>query len=83
MIFLVEYERARGRLVKLTEFLDSDLAKAEASRLALEIDLSRQRIDREVVLLQAKNRDALRRTHQRYFDTASDIVRSTRRDLQL
>ena len=51
MIFLIEYDRQKGELVELQTFKDSERKTAEESRLTLEIDLNRQHIDHEVVLL--------------------------------
>lgn len=77
MIFLIEYDRAAGRIVTFGTFDDSERLIAENSRLQLELALNRRPEDHEVVLLQASGEDALRQTHRRYFETASEIVRST------
>ncbi len=42
----------------------------------MELDLNRRGIDHEVVLLEAASEDVLRRTHRRYFEDASQIVKS-------
>lgn len=80
MIFLIEYDRAAGRMVSFETFDDSDLLNAENSRLTLELALNRRPAEHEVVLLQASSEDALRQTHRRYFETASEIARSTSAD---
>lgn len=77
MIFLIEYDRGGGRIVTFGVFDDSDRQRAANSRLELELALNRRLEDHEVVLLQASSEDALRETHRRYFETASEIVRST------
>lgn len=77
MIFLIEYDRLAGRIVAFEAFDDSDQSKAEDLRLERELALNRRLEDHEVVLLQASSEDALRQTHRRYFETASEIVRST------
>ena len=46
----------------------------ERSRLELEINLHRLKIDDEVVLLEAENESGLRRTHRRYFESLAQIV---------
>jgi hypothetical protein len=78
MIFLIEYDRQRGKLVTFSEFPDEDLAKAERARL--ELELSRERTDQlnEIVLLQAETEDALRLTHRRYFQSGREIVDAAR-----
>ena len=45
-------------------------------RLNLELDLNRRGVDHEVVLLEAENEDALRRTHRRYFETLRQLLQS-------
>jgi hypothetical protein len=75
VIFLIEYNRREGRIVTFEKFQDSERAEAEKIRLDVEVSLARKRMDHEVVLLQAANEDALRRTHGRYFETAQGLVR--------
>ena len=77
MIFLIEYDRRAGRIVRpMREFRDSEWTGAADERLEIELDLGRRGIDRKVVLLQAASEAALRRTHRRYFESISEI-RST------
>ena len=78
MIFLIEYDRPKGHIVTMMAFEDSDRSKAENARLEIELDLNRKRIEHEVVLLEAASEDALRRTHRRYFEDLSQIVKSAR-----
>ena len=73
MIFLIEYDRPTGRIVSRRDFSDADQIGAEKARLALELDLRRNGMMREVVLLQAANEKALRRTHRRYFETPQQL----------
>jgi len=40
------------------------------------LDLNRREVEHEVVLLEALSEQALRRTHRRYFENPSQIVRS-------
>ncbi len=80
MIFLIEYNRPTGRIVTFKRFKNSDRLKAQNARLDLELDLNRRGVDHEVVLLEAASEDALRRTHQRYFEDASQIVKSASAD---
>jgi hypothetical protein len=74
MIFLIEYDRGRGRIVNIRSFSDSAREEAEQSRLELELDLNLKTIDNEVVLLEAATEEALRRTHRRYFEDLSELA---------
>ena len=76
MIFLIEYNRPEGRLVTFKRFQDSERLTAQNARLDLELDLNRRGVAHEVVLLEAASEDGLRRTHRRYFEDASQIVKS-------
>ena len=74
MIFLIEYDRAAGKLASITPFSDENREQAAEARLTLELALNKSRVDREVVLLEAQNEAALRRTHQRYFESLAGIL---------
>jgi hypothetical protein len=78
MIFLIDYDRGRGRIVSLSSFPDSELRIAEESRLAVELTLNESGIQREVVLLDAADEEALRRTHRRYFVDVEELLRSAK-----
>ena len=83
MIFLIQYDRPKGRIVTIKTFENSERLDAENSRLETELDLNRRGMTREVVLLEAASKDALRRTHQRYFEDLKDlrqIAKSARTD---
>jgi hypothetical protein len=77
MIFLIEYNRPQGRIITFRNFADSERTKAENARLKIELELNRRGGDHEVVLLEAANEDALRKTHRRYFETPREILNST------
>jgi hypothetical protein len=77
MIFLIEYNRSEGRIVTFRDFADSQRREAEDLRLGIELDLNHKGVDHEVVLLEAENEDALRRTHQRYFKDLRQILSSS------
>jgi len=76
MLFLIEYKRSEGRIVTFKTFDDSERSKAERSRLHIELELNQRQIDHEVVLLDAADEHALRRTHRRYFEDAVQIANS-------
>jgi hypothetical protein len=78
MIFLIEYNRSKGSIITFRNFDDSHRREAEDSRLGIELDLNRKGIDHEVVLLDAANEDALRRTHRRYFEDLRQILEDKR-----
>ncbi|MGA2476438.1 MAG: hypothetical protein ABSF73_07435 [Terriglobia bacterium] len=77
MLFLIEYDRPRGSIVQLREFDDASRAVAEDERLKLELGLKRQGIEHEVVLLDAPSKEALRRTHSRYFESVVELARGS------
>ena len=74
MIFLIEYDRAHRQLLMLKAFEDSERSKAEDSRLRLELRLHQRGDEHEVVLLEAADEDAIRRTHRRYFESIEDLA---------
>jgi hypothetical protein len=73
VIFLIEYNRPLGQIVTFLSFEDVDRAEAEKRRLDIELRLNRERVEHEVVLLQAANEAALRRTHRRYFENPKQL----------
>lgn len=74
MLFLLEYNRQTGQLLRFESFEDSERQAASDSRLALELSLNQRGIVREVVLLEASSEEALRRTHRRYFEDLAELV---------
>jgi hypothetical protein len=74
MIFLLEYDRSRGKLVSIYSYADAERRTAENDRLERELELHRNRLQREIVLLQAESEGALRETHRRYFDDIAALV---------
>ena len=74
MLFLIEYIRSEGKIVTLKKFDNSERSKADQARLEIELNRSQKGLYHEVVLLDAADERALRRTHRRYFETAAQIV---------
>jgi hypothetical protein len=74
VIFLIEYNRNEGDIVTLQSFDDSQRKQAEKSRIEMELTLNRKGVDHEVVLLEAGNEDALRKTHRRYFEDLHQML---------
>jgi hypothetical protein len=70
MIFLIEYDRPTRRTLLFKTFGDDQRHTAQDERLKLELELNQLGLllDREVVLLEARDAQHLRRTHDRYFE---------------
>jgi hypothetical protein len=76
MWFLLNYDRQQGVIVTLSTFSDFHREQADEARLNLELKLSRENVEREIVLLEAEDEAALRKTHQRYFAKWDALARS-------
>ncbi len=76
MIFLIDYDRKKGRLLQLKSYEDSDRSRAEEARLELELSLSRRGKSHEVVILEAPDEAALRTTHRRYFEDLAGLAKA-------
>lgn len=76
MLFLVEYDRSRGKLDSLQAFEASCRQQAADARLALELSLHNRGIEREVVILEAASEAAIRRTHGRYFKSLEELAQT-------
>jgi hypothetical protein len=74
MLFLIQYDRRTGRLVKLERFADDQRLVASKARLDLEIDLRGRGQKHEVVLLEAASEEALHKTHGRYFEDVEGLL---------
>ena len=74
MLFLIEYDREKGKVVEMSRFFESERQGANSARLNLELDLNRRGIEHEVVLLEAEDELALRRTHRRYFEDLLELA---------
>jgi len=74
MLFLIEYDRLRGQLISFRPFDASEASMVQDARLSLELDLKRKGVEREVVVLEAHDEDALRRTHRRYFENLKELA---------
>lgn len=78
MIFLLDYDRNSGRLVRFQEYAEIHREQASRDRLALEIELLSKGISREIVLLEAESEEDLRKTHNRYFRGIEDLAKSVK-----
>lgn len=77
MIFLIEYDRKSGNLLRKATFSDSLRPEAESSRLSLEIRNLDAGLTHEIVLLDAASEADLRLTHRRYFEALEHLTRSS------
>jgi len=75
MLFLIDYNRREGKIVTLRAFDESARRLAQDARLELELDLHRNGIEREVVLLEAADEKAIRKTHRRYFEDLAELIK--------
>lgn len=73
MHFLIEYDPPRGELVTFETFPGSEWEAAAKARLALELDLLHRGVAHEVVILEAESKEALMKSHARYFKTAEEL----------
>ena len=76
MIFLIEYDRRTRRTLLFKTFGDEQRHAAQDERLGLELQLNQRGLllDREVVLLEARDTEHLRRTHDRYFEHLPESI---------
>jgi len=74
MLFLIQYDRRAGQIVKIQRFDDDQQDQANRVRLSQEMDLVRRRQKDEVVLLEAATEEALRKTHRRYFEDLATLA---------
>jgi hypothetical protein len=71
--FVLAYKRSEGRLLEPT-YETSGLAEAGAQRLSWELKYRAEGKDVEVVVLTAPTVEDLKKTHARYFKTASELT---------
>lgn len=74
--FLIVYRRSNGRLLECRD-LGTDRAAATRERLAAE-KAHLTEPDVEVVILSARSREVLERTHSRYFRSARELAEDLR-----
>lgn len=74
MLFLIDYDRKQCHIAELRRFDKSEQSEADRERLEREIRYNRESIDHEVVILEAENEEAIRKTHRRYFETFESIA---------
>jgi hypothetical protein len=74
MIFLIAYNRKLGRLERFVQFGDLERSQADTARASLEADNATDLL-LEIVLLEAEDEAAVRRTHRRYFESLESLTK--------
>ena len=74
MIFLIDNNRKLGRIISLRTFEKSERKAAHDACFAAELEIGAENPEREVVILEAPNKAALRETHGRYFKTLEELA---------
>jgi hypothetical protein len=74
MTFVIEYDRAKGKVEYIEPF--EDRVAADIQRLKLSVDAALRGLLREIVTLDAASEEALRKTHRRYFDDVEDLTKT-------
>ena len=72
--FVLTYDRRSGDACIRAVFSADARAEAMGRRFALEATEAAANEDLEVVVLGAESEDDLRRTHERYFASAADLL---------
>lgn len=75
MIYLIVFDRNKGKLEQFTAFENADRSKAEAIRLSLDLAQTQQDSEIEIVLLEAESEADVRLTHRRYFESLVELSR--------
>jgi hypothetical protein len=75
LIYLIQYDRHAGVLIRLDPFASDCKDQAEEARLRIELDLLHRGVAHEVVLLEATSEEELRKTHRRYFEHLEQLLR--------
>ena len=78
MIYLVQYDPSKSKLISFRSFEDADREEAFRLRLDLELECARVGLDHEIVILDAASESDLRDTHCRYFDV--DLAEKSRQN---
>lgn len=72
-LFLIVYDRRGGQVLRLDEYGEEERTAAARERLVLEKQ-HRGDPNVEVVIISAPSREALERTHGRYFKSPSELA---------
>ncbi len=66
MLFLIHYDRKNMKVLDRREYPDSAREQAFRDRLEWEMQFNQKMGDQEIVLLEADNKEQLRKTHPKY-----------------
>jgi len=83
VIFLLEYDRARGKLLSLRAFGSEERPVAQDAKLELELQRNKDRTEAEVVLLDADSEEDLRKGYRRYFEDMPTLLQTTAQSIRL
>ena len=75
MIFLLQYDRRKGRIVSMESFSAAERTKVQDMLLTLELQQNQNGTNTEIVMLEAESEEALRITHRHYFEDLSELVK--------
>jgi hypothetical protein len=75
MIFLIDYDPNLGKIMSIQTFDGSQRQVAQERRLELELLHKHDDLKREVVLLEAADEKAIRKTHRRYFADLEELTK--------
>ncbi len=67
MIFIIEYDPPANNLLSLQKFPDAELREARDILHQMELNVFRNKLRHEVVMLEAEDEATIRRSHAHYF----------------
>ncbi|MSR88698.1 MAG: hypothetical protein EXS67_03480 [Candidatus Margulisbacteria bacterium] len=68
MLFLIEFDRPKQKLVTYKKFNKSDFLVAQKARITLELKRLKENVMHEIVILEAEDQAALEKYYDRYFN---------------
>jgi hypothetical protein len=74
MLFLVHYDRKKSKVVSFKEYQDSQRPLAHQEHLALEMQHNVTDGTQEIVLLEASDKNQLRKTHPKYVTSSNGEI---------
>jgi hypothetical protein len=81
MIFLIQYDRSKGQLLRLQRYEEADREEADRTRLKLELDSLGCGGDMEILIFDSRSEEVLRQTHRRYFESAEQLLDGARSEI--
>ena len=70
-LFLIEYDRRKSKLLRMTTFPETEREEAMSRRRELD---KTQPDHLEIMILEADSEATIRRTHRRYFQTIEEML---------